>query len=92
MGTPARTNGHDPSSSTAMLKETLRHHRKAALNGQRLALYFAVPLLIAGVYGMNIPLPLQSSRWAFPLYLLVCVAWLAIVKRSMLAPALAAQA
>ena len=42
---------------------------------ERLTLYTIVPVLISGIYGMNIPLPFQNKRWTFWAYVTVCVLW-----------------
>ena len=34
-----------------------------------------IPLtFLAGVYGMNMPIPENQSRWTYPIFWLICVA------------------
>ncbi len=43
-----------------------------------LTLYLSIPVLIASIYGMNVPLPFQDSKYAFWIPVIICVIILGI--------------
>jgi len=47
---------------------------------EKIGLYFSLPLLISGVYGMNVPLPFQESKHFFLFYAILCTIWVVYVR------------
>jgi magnesium transporter len=54
----------------------------------QITLLLMLPTLLASLYGMNVPLPFQEARWAFPVMVVVCLVmiiggyWLVSKRRS----------
>lgn len=44
------------------------------------ALYFLFPTFLAGLYGMNVDLPMQKNKHAFWIILSACVIWIVVVR------------
>jgi magnesium transporter len=41
-----------------------------------------IPLsFLSGVYGMNMPIPENQSRWTYPIFWLVCIATVVVMVR-----------
>ncbi len=49
-----------------------------------LTLFLSIPVLIASIYGMNVPLPFQKSQYAFWIPVVICLIILGIAMRNYL--------